>query len=137
MKIRLAAWLVALPIAVAAQADELPITPGLWKTTSNVTNPFGGGVTTNTSEECVTETSYDPRRMMEDVKDCELTRNEVDGNELNFAMECSMQGSRTVMTGRFVSDGDSGHGEMDMNMNAGGMQMEMKMDWTAERIGDC
>ena len=135
--LRLAALCVPFAVAVSAQADELPFKPGLWKTTMNMTSPFGGGVNTRTSEECVEEESFDPASMLEDAEGCELTKNEIDGNELNFIMECSMDGADALVRGRFESDGDSGNGEMTMDMNAGGMQMQMKMDWTSERIGDC
>ena len=121
---------ILLAAAGGAQAEGLTIKPGLWETTTTMTNPFGGGEQTNTTEECVEEDHFDPESMMQD-------RNDVSGNTLNFGMSCDMEGAKSTVTGTFTSEGDAGSGNMNMNIDAGGMQMEMKMSWTSKRLGDC
>lgn len=134
LRIILAAGACAL--ALGAQADGLKIKPGLWETTTKINNPFTGE-TTETNTECVEQDTFDPADMMKDAQGCTLTKNEVKGDALNFAMECSQQGAQSSMTGTYRTKGDEGSGHMDMTINAGGMNMEMNMAWTSKRVGDC
>ena len=134
--LRVAATLGALVFVSGAQADGLAIKPGLWKTTTNTTTPMGQPMT-RTTEECIKRTSFDPATMMQNAEGCRITRNDVSGNQADFTMECDIEGTQTSVTGKFVSDGNRGNGNMTMSMDGGGMKMEMKMDWTAERVGDC
>ena len=131
-----AAALAALMVVPGAHADGLAVKPGLWKTTTNTTTPMGQAMT-RTTEECVQRTSFDPATMMQDAEGCRITRNDVSGNQADFAMECTIEGTQTSVTGKFVSDDDRGNGNMTMSMDGGGMKMEMKMEWTSERVGDC
>jgi len=131
-----AASILLLP--VLSGAAELPINPGQWQVTMTRTNPMTGAPTTETNVECVKETSFNPSSMMQDAQDCELVKDELNGDTLSFRMECNMeQGMSAVVDGAFQSDGDTGSGNMNMNMNMGEMQMNMKMDWTSRRLGDC
>lgn len=126
---------VVLPFA--AGAAELEINPGIWETTMTRTNPMTGEETTETSTDCVKETSFNPSSMMKEAEGCELVRDELNGDTLSFRMECNMQGSRTTVDGMFQTDGQTGKGNMDMSMKMGEMDMDMNMNWTAKRIGDC
>ena len=130
------ATLSALMVVPVAKADGLAIKPGLWKTTTNTITPMGQPMT-RTTQECVKRTRFDPAEMMQNAERCRITRNDVSGNQADFSMECTIEGGQTSVTGSFVSDGDRGSGNMTMSMDGGGMKMEMKMDWTAERVGDC
>lgn len=127
--------LCALPFA--APAAELTINPGLWETTMTRTDPMTGQPVTETRSECVTDTKFNPGRMMQGTEGCELTEDELKGDTLTFSMRCSMQGSEAVIDGLYQADDHSGKGNMDMTINAGGMNMKMNMNWTAKRIGDC
>jgi len=127
--------LMVLPIA--AGAAELPINPGLWETTMTRTNPMTGEPTTETRTECVKETSFNPRGMMQDAQGCDLVKDDLNGDTLTFRMECQMQGSSATVDGKFQTDGQTGTGNMDMNMKMGEMNMSMNMKWEAKRIGDC
>ena len=131
------AAVLSLTAASTAAADKLEIEPGLWKTTTTATMPFGQGEHTQTSEECVTDTEFDPATMMEDAEGCELTHSSVDGNRLEFGMTCDVEGGTSTMEGSYEVDGDEGRGVMTMSMNMQGMTMEMEMSFTSERVGDC
>lgn len=128
---------VSLVLPLAASASELAINPGLWKTTMTRTNPMTGEPTTETTTECVKQTSFNPSSMVQDAQGCELVKDELNGDTLNFRMECNMQGQKATMDGMFQTDGKTGKGNMDMKMNMGEINMKMNMKWTAERIGDC
>lgn len=131
----LACALLVLPFA--ASAAELELNPGLWETTMTRTNPMTGEPTTETTTECVRETSFNPSDMMQDAEGCELVKDELNGDTLTYRMECNMQGTQATIDGQFQTDGQTGKGNMDMKMNMGEMKMNMKMDWTAKRVGDC
>lgn len=123
---------------LAGHAASLTINPGMWETTMTRTNPMTGTPTTETSKECVTEQSFDPREMMQDAQGCQLTEENLSGDTLTFAMACTVEGAGSAdIKGRFQTDGQTGNGAMNMSMNMGGMTMSMDMNWTARRLGDC
>ncbi len=123
---------------LAAHGASLTINPGMWETTMTRTNPMTGTPTTETSTECVTEQSFDPREMMQDAQGCQLTEENLSGDTLTFAMACTVEGAGSAdIKGRFQTDGQTGNGAMNMSMNMGGMTMSMDMNWTARRLGDC
>ena len=126
-----------LVLPLSASASELAINPGLWKTTMTRTNPMTGNPTTETSTQCVKEKSFNPSDMMKNAQGCELVKDELDGDTLNFRMECNVQGQTATVDGMFQTDGKTGKGNMNMQLKMGEMNMNMKMNWTAERIGDC
>lgn len=128
-------FILAFPLS--AVAASLDLNPGLWETTTTRTNPMTGAPTTETTTECVSETSFDPREMMKEAQGCQLTDENLDGDTLTFAMACDMQGAKGEFKGRFQTDGQTGNGEMNMNMNMGSMNMSMDMNWTSKRLGDC
>lgn len=138
MSIRKIATIAAiLCLPAAAGADSLKLNPGMWETTSTGTNPMTGQQTTETHTECVTQTEFDPRETMKEVRECRLTEENLNGDTLTFTMTCNMQGGTVSINGLYQSDGDTGTGNMTMNMNMGGMTMSMQRTMTARRIGDC
>lgn len=137
MKFKSLAASMLLVLPLAANAAELKINPGLWETTMTRTNPMTGEPTTETTEECVKQTSFNPSDMMQGAEGCELVKDELNGDTLLFRMECNMQGSKATVDGQFQTDGQTGKGNMDMTMNMGEMNMTMNMKWTSRRLGDC
>lgn len=137
LHLAVASLILSLPLSAAAA--ELAINPGMWETTMTRTNPMTGEPTTETTQKCVKQTSFNPSSMMKDAEGCELLQDEVvNGDTLNFRMECTVpQGGAVSVDGQYQTDGQTGKGNMNMEMNMGGMKMDMKMDWTAKRIGDC
>ena len=133
--------LFALPIiwmlSTAAGAAELTINPGMWETTMTRTNPMEGDPITETNTECVKETTFNPSSMLEGTEGCRLVDEKLEGDKLSFKMECSMQGSQTLIDGSFQTDGQTGQGNMDLEISAGGVNMSMNMNWIANRLGDC
>lgn len=101
------------------------------------TNPMTGKPTTETTEECIEETTFEPSRMVENAQGCELTRDELKGKTLTFRMECSIEGTEATLDGSYRADGDTGEGRMKMTMNMAGREISMDMEWTARRLGDC
>lgn len=131
----LAMFWILMPCLV--NAAELSIDPGLWESTMTRTNPMTGSPTTETTRECIEETTFEPSRMVENAQGCQLTRDELDGNRLTFRMECSIEGTEATLDGNYRTDGNSGEGDMKMTMSMAGREISMDMEWTAKRLGDC
>ncbi len=92
---------------------------------------------TKTEKNCVQDKSFKPEDFMKELQDCKLTKNELANNTLSFAMQCNMQGVKTLVVGEYFNSGDTGKGKMDFDMDMNGMAMKMSMKWDAKRIGDC
>lgn len=120
-----------------AGADELTIKPGMWESTMTTTNSMMPSPMTTTSKDCVTEPTYQPEQMLDDVEHCQNLTSDVSNNTMTFAMQCTMQGADVAVSGRFTSAEDTGDGEMKMDMSMGPGSMTMNMKWTTKRIGDC
>ena len=117
-------------------ADSLPIESGLWSMTSTTTNPFTG-TQTDTSQECVKEDEFNPKTFLKDMEGCELTNNKVSGNQLDFTMQCNIQGMVGTVNGAFISDGDQASGQTVISVNMGGQSMQIQTEFSGNRIGDC
>ncbi|WMS88403.1 DUF3617 domain-containing protein [Pleionea litopenaei] len=128
--------IAACGLAVASAA-ELPINPGLWETTTTGTNPMTGKNETKTETECVKERSISTAEFMQDEKSCKATKDEVSGNTLSFAIQCTVQGVATEMSGSITADDNSSTGNMNIAMTMGGQTRNMDMKWTAKRLGSC
>ncbi len=137
MPFRFAFLVALLTFSINTLAEGLTIEPGLWETTMTRTNPMTGQPQTDTTKECVKQTSFDPASLMQGAEGCQMTKNNLTSNALDFSMACNMQGATTTINGRYEVNGDNGTGNMDMNMSMGEMKMTMKMNWTAHRLGDC
>jgi hypothetical protein len=122
-------------VSAAVVADSLPIKPGLWKTTTVSQTPMG--TQTSTSNECLKDDHFDPRKAMAEAEGCEIVKSKLSGKTLNFTMECSIQGGSASMVGSYTSKGDKGSGNVKINMSFGGQQMSSETNMTAERVGNC
>ncbi|MEX2488079.1 MAG: DUF3617 family protein [Pseudomonadales bacterium] len=129
--------IAVLLIPMLASGAKLTIKPGLWESTMTRTNPMTGDETTETTRECIEETVFEPSEMLESARGCELVKNELNGNTLNFRMHCSIEGTESTLDGRYYTDGDTGEGDMTMTMSMGGRNISMNMSWTAKRLDDC
>ena len=118
-------------------ADSVPITPGLWEIKSTSSNPFSGPKS-HTSRECMTEDTFDPRNMMEDMpKNACNVKTSFSGNVITYYMNCSVNGQQMTSNGTFTVNGDTAKGEMTMKSSISDQSFEMKMTSDAKRIGDC
>jgi len=121
-----------------ATATELSVQPGLWETTTTRTSSIGGGAVTKTDRECIKEHTFKPEAIMQDLQNCELSKNELQNNNtLLFEMTCSMQGAKASLKGKYYTKGDEGNGDMKVQVDMGGMKMNMDITWDSKRVGDC
>ncbi len=121
-----------------AQAEGLPITPGIWETTTVTENSVTGN-RTDTQKNCIKETELDPTTQMQGIpKDqCEVNT-AVDGNTMTYDMVCAPpQGAKLTFSGSVTVDGETMQGSMQMQGDMAGQKMTMNGKTTGKRLGDC
>lgn len=118
-------------------AESLKIKTGLWETTATQTNPMTGQPKTITQQHCVEESQVDPVAMMEGAENCRIIDKAVKGDTLTFSMECSMEGNKAVIDGRYQSSGDTANSRIEMRFDGGGQTFTMTTTSTGKRVGDC
>lgn len=135
--------IAALSLFMAAShavtwAEGLPITPGMWETTTTTENSVTGN-RTDTRKDCIKESVIDPSSQMQGMpKDQCQMNTKVDGNTMNYDMVCTPpQGGKMNFSGSMTVDGDSMQGSMQMEGNMVGQSMTMRMKSTGKRLGDC
>ena len=127
-----------LSTSLLSAADSIPVKPGMWETTMTMTSPMFPQPRVETVTECVEKTEFSVDDLMPaDQSDCTITESSVDGNTLNWKMQCQMQGGSGEGGGTFISNGDTGTGEMYMNMKMQGQSIEMQNSWKGKHIGPC
>ena len=139
MKYILATCALALVAASPAQADGIPVEPGLWSVTTTVNMPMLPSPQTMTLEECFTEDMIDMDDMATEDMDpnCTFGSVRVDGNTMEWTIDCPVEGGTMQAAWSATSSGDSVEGKGDMTMNMAGQTMNMTMTWTGKRIGAC
>ena len=122
--------------ASAVWAEGLPIEPGLWETTTEMTMSMMPQPMIKTTQKCVTDTEFDPQDLSQE-SGCTVQDYSASGNTLTFSMVCPGPEGPTTGQGTYVSNGDSGTGEMNMTMVISGSEQTMQMKWKGQRIGSC
>lgn len=118
-------------------AEQLVVPDGMWEMTMTRTDFMGGPPVTTVTSECLQGDAFDPREMMKGMGNCQVTRQSLAGNRLDYAMECEQEGAVFEVDGSAESGADQGEGVVRLKMDAGGMTVEMDMTWKTRRLGDC
>ena len=119
-------------------ADSIPVKPGMWETTMTMTSPMFPQPLVETTTECVDKSEFSIDDLMPaDQSECSIIESSVDGNTLHWKMQCQTQGGSGEGGGTFVSNGDSGTGDMNMKMTGQGQSFEMQNSWKGKHIGPC
>ncbi len=136
-----------LIVAIAASAlsaspvlaEGLPINPGMWRITSTTTNMMTGQPQTETEDQCMEESTFDPVAEIQDEGDgCAVSDQTISGNTMTFTMTCQgADGPPMVGNARYTVNENDGDGEITYTASFGGQTMTMQSSWVAERVGDC
>jgi hypothetical protein len=123
--------MLAGTVSAGAMAEGLKIEPGLWEITYN--NPMLGQ---RVLEQCMTDDEIDPRTMMRDGDNCTIKDQKIEGNTLDYIMNCGPEAGDAHMV--MTVDGDRADAEMTMEVDFGGGQKQsFKMTWESRRLGPC
>jgi hypothetical protein len=68
-------------------------------------------------------------------QNCVIKDQRVNGNTVNWSMECSMEGVKTVSTGSIIYEGESFSGTMDVAIS--GTDMKVVNTMSGRRLGSC
>jgi hypothetical protein len=126
---------VGSPVATAG--DVVKVKPGLWESTMTMESSFMPGMPPQTTRECIRESTYDIRKLMDGQGDCRITGTSSEGSTLRWQLACDMDGQSMTGQGQMTSHGDRLEGYMTMNMSFQGQSMDMKTSWKGKRVGDC
>ena len=125
--------------AAPALADGIPVEPGMWKITTVTEMPMLPGPQTMTIEECYQDDVLDVDEMSADEMDpdCTFDTVQVEGNTMNWTIDCPVEGGTMHAEWEATSSGDAVDGSGKITMEVMGQNMNMTMSWRGERVGDC
>jgi hypothetical protein len=122
----------------AAGATTLSIQPGLWEAVWTSTNPLTGEAVTDRRTECIRSAAFDPRQLLKQTQGCEVVRESLNGNTLNFSLLCGAAGGpQTRVDGNFQTTDRAGNGHVRTNMSLGAMAVQLDTKVATRRVGDC
>jgi hypothetical protein len=139
MKRKIIAVALLASLAYNAQADGIPVEPGMWSITTTVNIPMMPAPQTETIEECMEDEVIDMNDMAGEDMDpgCSYELGQVDGNTMNWSIDCPLEGGTMHAEWTATSGGDTVSGEGKMTINMQGQTMNMTMSWDGKRTGDC
>ncbi|WP_144395478.1 DUF3617 domain-containing protein [Pleionea sediminis] len=117
--------------------ESLKVNPGLWETKMTRTNPMSGEPVTETTQECIHESEFNPAQLMRGMDGCKLVKNDISEHAVKFKMQCESQGTTSSVEGNYKVKNDQGSGDMQIQMTMMGQTMNMSMKWQSKRLGDC
>jgi hypothetical protein len=123
-----AVFLCAVPAGAGSNIQE-----GLWEITTEV-KMSGMQVPPQKHTQCFTKEDMvpvDPNN----PQGCVVKEKNINGNTVNWTMECSTSGATTVSKGSITYAGDSFSGKMETTVKE--MNMEMTSIMSGRRIGPC
>ena len=130
---------IALFAAPVAQADGLPVEPGLWEMTSTMVMPMLPQPRVTNVTECMTESEISMDDMNGEDMDpgCTFEMAPIEGNTMKWSFDCPVEGGTSHGEWEATSGGDTVSGKGLITMSFQGQVMEMSMAWDGKRIGDC
>ena len=133
---------LALAISLVSSsilAEGIPIEPGMWEITSTMTMPMLPQPRISTNSKCIEEAEISPEKMnQEDMdSDCSFDTRVVDGDTMNWSMNCDTQGGASSGEWEVTSHGDTLTGGGTITVDMQGQSMSMSMKWDGKRVGDC
>ena len=128
--------LVAVVMLFAAPVGAGPdVQEGMWEITT-VTEMSGTAIQMPPQKhtQCFTNDDLVPRDPQA-AQGCIIKEKRYEGNTLNWTMECSSDGIKTVSTGSITYDKDSFSGGMEIAI--GGSDMKLVNTMSGRRLGPC
>ena len=114
--------------ASQAGAADMTIKPGKWEFRSTTTMPSFNAPREHVNQECFTDSTISPQRLMKDMEQgCQLLNGESDKQSMSWQVSCSQQGINMTGTGKVRTSGETLDGSMHMAMHANGQEMNIEM----------
>ncbi len=120
--------------AVATEAKELDLKPGMWQwTTTMQMQEMGFSMPPITYSYCISEKDLIPTQSSQESKDCKLTQNKTVGNTVMWTVECTTEGEKSVSTGKMTYKKTTAEGKIEMTSQG----MKMISTISGKRTGNC
>lgn len=130
----------ALVFSSTAHAEAPNINPGFWqhKTSMSLQGPMNMPAQVTTDQECITQADIDKGADIIDLPSgCSITQMDIRRDNMDYGMQCDMQGLKADFTGTMRFNGDQMDGSMRSDVDTPMGKMTMQMETQAQRIGDC
>lgn len=132
--------IASLFISQPLMAETPNLNPGLWshKSVTTIRGPIEIPPQTHTHEQCITKADLDQGIDALDIpENCQVTRADIQRDRVDYAARCEMEGATTDFDGYATFDGDQMQGQLASEMQTAVGVMTMRIDYQAERVGDC
>jgi len=124
--------LAAMSICFAGSAPNMKA--GLWEITIK-TEMQGMTMPPMKHTQCLTKEDFVPQGPQQPGQECKITDVKVDGNTVNWVLECKSPSGKMKGTGTTTYSGDSFKGTMVLVMPQTNMKITTHM--SGKRIGEC
>ena len=130
---------LTFPISQANAATEsVPFNAGKWEVISKASMPMMPQPIVNKSVECIHEKTISADHFAKQSRgNCKATDVRVNGKNIQWNMNCSVEGNLLTGYGDMQVDDTRIKGKATISMSMQGMTMEMQTSWTGKRLGEC
>ena len=132
-KIQMLILITVLMLFVAPAGAASDVQDGMWEITTE-TKMSGMQMPPQKHTQCFTNDDLVPMDPTA-LQSCTIKEKSYKGNTLNWTMECSSEGVKTVAKGSITYDKDSFSGGVDITI--GGSNMKFTNTMSGRRLGPC
>ena len=130
-----------LTLVSGAQAGPIDMNPGEWEMTTTVKMEgmpgMPGEMPPHVMKRCLTEGDIVPRDE-EQQKECKVTDQQVDGNQVSWSVVCDGERMKGTGSGSGTWSGDTFEGAFDLKMDMPGQgEVTMHATMKGKRLGAC
>lgn len=125
--------------ATFAADNSIPVVPGNYSITTTTTSNMSPAPKTDTEEQCITDTSFNPSMSLPDDDSCTATNVKKSGNKLTFDIKCEGSQMMPPMTGKAEASTSSSTIGYKIKMAGSFQGQEFSVDSKSDgkRTGDC
>lgn len=123
-----------------ALAEGVPITPGLWEMSGEMSGSMIPAPHTTSSIDCIDQSELGPDYFKSKFgSSCDPSELQVDGNMISWTISCADSDGGLEVHFKFISKGDSftGVGTWSMPSGIDEQSLELTINYSGQRIDDC
>ncbi len=132
--------MVAMCFSASIAADDsIPVVPGNYSITTTTSSNMSTNPKTDTEEQCIKDTSFNPRMSLPDDESCTATNVKKSGNKLTYDVKCQGSEAMPSMTGKAEASTTSSTVNYKIKMVGSfqGQDFSVKSNSEGKRTGDC
>lgn len=132
--------MVAMSFSVSIAADDsIKVVPGNYSITTTSKSNLRPNPEIETEDQCITDTSYNPKEFMPEEDGCSASNLKKSGNKITFDIKCQGDQQMPSMTGKGEASATSSTISSHYKMAGTFQNMDISFDTKSEgkRTGDC